>query len=29
MQQFIQAYQSPEVEATAKKVFKNGAIKGW
>jgi lipoprotein, YaeC family len=29
VQQFIESYQSPEVEATAKKVFKNGAIKGW
>ncbi|CDT22084.1 MULTISPECIES: methionine ABC transporter substrate-binding lipoprotein MetQ [Sphingobacterium] len=29
IKQFIEAYQSPEVEATAKRVFKGGAIKGW
>ncbi|UIR54488.1 methionine ABC transporter substrate-binding lipoprotein MetQ [Sphingobacterium sp. SRCM116780] len=29
IKQFIEAYQSKEVEATAKKVFKGGAIKGW
>ncbi|KKX47246.1 MetQ/NlpA family ABC transporter substrate-binding protein [Sphingobacterium sp. IITKGP-BTPF85] len=29
IKQFIEAYQSPEVEAIAKKVFKGGAIKGW
>ena len=29
LKQFLQAYQSPEVEQKAKEVFKDGAIKGW
>ena len=29
IRQFVQAYQSPEVEAAANKAFKGGAIRGW
>ena len=29
LRQFVQSYQSPEVEAVAAKVFNGGAIKGW
>ncbi|MDC9590769.1 MetQ/NlpA family lipoprotein [Xenorhabdus sp. XENO-10] len=29
VQKFVKAYQSPEVEKEANKVFKGGAIKGW
>ncbi|MDM8173346.1 MULTISPECIES: methionine ABC transporter substrate-binding lipoprotein MetQ [Olivibacter] len=29
VKKFVEAYQSPEVEAVAEKVFKGGAIKGW
>ncbi|MDC9612606.1 MetQ/NlpA family lipoprotein [Xenorhabdus khoisanae] len=29
VQKFVKAYQSPEVEQEAQKVFKGGAIKGW
>jgi len=29
VKKFVQAYQSPEVEAAAKEQFKGGAIKGW
>jgi len=29
VKQFVQAYQSPEVEEVAKKLFKGGAVKGW
>lgn len=29
VRKFVQAYQSPEVEAAAEKQFKGGAIKGW
>ena len=29
VKQFIQAYQTPEVEASAEKVFKGAAVKGW
>lgn len=29
IKKFVEAYQSNEVEATAKRIFKNGAVKGW
>jgi D-methionine transport system substrate-binding protein len=29
VKQFLQAFQSPEVEAAAVREFKGGAVKGW
>ena len=29
IRKFVQAYQSPEVEEVARKIFKGNAVKGW